>query len=126
MLQISDFLKSERERLGLTQEEIASKCGVSKRTYIYYEQGERVPNTDFLAALTQIGGDVMYVLSGIRGVAQLSSLENMVLNAFNALNDEEKLQALVFLTGLKTQKSNGINQSAGGNVTNMVAGNMKK
>ncbi|HJF74475.1 MAG TPA: helix-turn-helix transcriptional regulator [Gallibacterium anatis] len=126
MLQISDFLKSERERLGLTQEEIASKCGVSKRTYIYYEQGERVPNTDFLAALTQIGGDVMYVLSGIRGVAQLSSLENMVLNAFNALNDEEKLQALGFLTGLKTQKSNGINQSAGGNVTNMVAGNMKK
>ncbi|MEH8047281.1 helix-turn-helix transcriptional regulator [Gallibacterium anatis] len=126
MLQISDFLKSERERLGLTQEEIASKCGVSKRTYIYYEQGERVPNTDFLAALTQIGGDVMYVLSGIRGVAQLSSLENMVLNAFNALNDEEKLQALGFLTGLKTQKSNGINQSAGGNVTNMVAGDMKK
>ncbi|WIM85078.1 helix-turn-helix transcriptional regulator [Gallibacterium anatis] len=126
MLQISDFLKSERERLGLTQEEIASKCGVSKRTYIYYEQGERVPNTDFLAALTQIGGDVMYVLSGIRGVAQLSSLENMVLSAFNALNDEEKLQAFVFLTGLKTQKSNGINQSAGGNVTNMVAGNMKK
>ena len=126
MLQISDFLKSERERLGLTQEEIASKCGVSKRTYIYYEQGERVPNTDFLAALTQIGGDVMYVLSGIRGVAQLSSLENMVLNAFNALNDEEKLQALGFLTGLKGQKSSGVSQVAHGNVTNMVAGNMKK
>lgn len=126
MLQISDFLKSERERLGLTQEEIASKCGVSKRTYIYYEQGERVPNTDFLAALTQIGGDVMYVLSGIRGVAQLSSLENMVLNAFNALNDEEKLQALGFLTGLKTQKSSGVSQVAHGNVTNMVAGDMKK
>ncbi|MCW9717627.1 hypothetical protein [Avibacterium sp. 21-599] len=48
-----------------------------------------MPNTDFLATLTQIGGDVMYVLSGIRGVAQLSSLENMVLNVFNSLDDQK-------------------------------------
>ncbi|MEH8031273.1 helix-turn-helix domain-containing protein [Gallibacterium anatis] len=101
MLQISDFLKSERERLGLTQEEIASKCGVSKRTYIYYEQGERVPNTDFLAALTQIGGDVMYVLSGIRGAAQLSSLENMVLKLFNSLDERRKLEVIGILNDLK-------------------------
>ncbi|MEH8022929.1 helix-turn-helix domain-containing protein [Gallibacterium anatis] len=101
MLQISDFLKSERERLGLTQEEIASKCGVSKRTYIYYEQGERVPNTDFLAALTQIGGDVMYVLSGIRGATQLSSLENMVLKLFNSLDERRKLEVIGILNDLK-------------------------
>ncbi|MFZ7188066.1 helix-turn-helix domain-containing protein [Avibacterium avium] len=113
MLQISDFLKSERERLGLTQEEIATKCGVSKRAYIYYEQGERVPNTDFLAALTQIGGDVMYVLSGIRGVAQLSSLENMVLNVFNSLDDQKKLEVIGFLNGLKNvDKSNNVIQKA--------------
>lgn len=113
MLQISDFLKSERERLGLTQEEIATKCGVSKRAYIYYEQGERVPNTDFLAALAQIGGDVMYVLSGIRGVAQLSSLENMVLNVFNSLDDQKKLEVIGFLNGLKNvDKSNNVIQKA--------------
>ena len=102
MLQISDFLKSERERLGLTQEEIASKCGVSKRTYIYYEQGERVPNTDFLAG-TNIAMDSGYILvddhheTNIKGVyASGDVVKKEIYQIVNAAS--EGAEAVVYMT----------------------------
>lgn len=39
-------LKELRKEKGLTQQELADKIGVTKRTYIYWEKGDRVPKSD--------------------------------------------------------------------------------
>ena len=64
MVQFSQMLKNERMRLGLTQDEIARFCGVSKRTYNYYEDGERAASSDFLMAFSKLGADINYLFTG--------------------------------------------------------------
>ena len=39
-------LKERREKMGLTQEAVAKKAGISLRAYKMYEAGERVPRAD--------------------------------------------------------------------------------
>lgn len=59
-------MKSERERLGLSQAEVCSLTGVSRKTQFNYESGERYPDAAYLEALLKRGADVMFVLSGTR------------------------------------------------------------
>lgn len=39
-------LKERREKMGLTQEAVAKKAGISLRAYKMYEAGERIPRAD--------------------------------------------------------------------------------
>lgn len=57
-------LKEERERLGLTQPDFAKAAGAAKRTLIEWEKGTTSPNTVQLSALSKIGVDVYYVITG--------------------------------------------------------------
>ncbi|WP_231976566.1 helix-turn-helix domain-containing protein [Pseudomonas sihuiensis] len=57
-------LRAERERLGLGQQEMAEKCGVTMRSQRNYEKGERQPDAAYLAAFTALGGDVLFLLTG--------------------------------------------------------------
>lgn len=66
MVNIGDRLKEERERLRMTQESFSVAGGAGKRAYIRYEQGERLPDAGFLAAISASGVDVLYVLTGRR------------------------------------------------------------
>ncbi|HCL4186267.1 TPA: helix-turn-helix domain-containing protein [Pseudomonas aeruginosa] len=59
-------LRAERERLGFSQQEFADICGVTMRTQRNYEKGDRQPDASYLAALTKAGGDVLFVLTGLR------------------------------------------------------------
>ena len=59
-------LRQERERLGETQDSFAVLAGVGKRALIHYEKDERVPDANFLAALSVAGVDVLYILTGQR------------------------------------------------------------
>lgn len=139
MVQFFELLKNERIRLGLTQDEISSACGIAKRTYNYYENGERAPNTDFLFAFAQIGGDVNYLFTGERTKERLEPLEKVALLAFNKLKEEGlKTSAITYMTMLEAglikgdfnslwdATKNGIHQNitdstveniAGGNIT---------
>ncbi|MDR5803432.1 helix-turn-helix transcriptional regulator [Caballeronia sp. LZ001] len=67
-------LKEERERLGMSQQGIADACGVSLRSQQNYEKGERSPDAEYLAALTTVGADVIYVLTGKRPESSVSTL----------------------------------------------------
>lgn len=58
-------LKSERERLNFTIVEFAKKCNISKGSQINYEKG-LPPTADYIAAIGQIGADMVYVLVGVR------------------------------------------------------------
>jgi transcriptional regulator with XRE-family HTH domain len=57
-------LKSERERLGLSQSAFAEIGGVQKRTQINYEHGNRKPDTKYLEGIAAAGADVAYILTG--------------------------------------------------------------
>lgn len=62
-------LREERQRLGLTQAQIGEAGGVKTRAQIYYESGERSPDTQYLAAVSKLGVDVQYVITGHRCAA---------------------------------------------------------
>jgi transcriptional regulator with XRE-family HTH domain len=63
---IGDRLREERQRLNLTQPAIGEVGGVTKKTQMLYESGERFPDATYLAALAGAGVDVLYVLTGLR------------------------------------------------------------
>ena len=48
---IAEQLKKKRKELDLSQEFVADKVGISRRTLAYYESGERIPNADNLILL---------------------------------------------------------------------------
>lgn len=59
-------IKEERERLGHTQPVFAEFANAKKRTLIDWEKGVSSPTAVQLSALSEIGVDVMYVLTGQR------------------------------------------------------------
>lgn len=66
MPNISDRLREARETLGLSQQALAEKCGITARSQRNYESGERSPDAAYLAAFAGLGADVTYVLTGER------------------------------------------------------------
>lgn len=57
-------LKQERLRLHLTQQSVASAAGISRPAQSAYEQDIRLPRADYLAAISVLGMDVAFILSG--------------------------------------------------------------
>ncbi|GHC17469.1 hypothetical protein GCM10010082_05820 [Kushneria pakistanensis] len=64
MTTIGHRLKTERERIGLSQTAFANLGGVGKSTQINYEKDGRAPTADYLVALEKAGVDIYYVLTG--------------------------------------------------------------
>lgn len=61
---IGERLRKVRERLSLTQPEMASRVGVSPRTWQSWERAEYYPTADALRFLAEQGVDVNWVLTG--------------------------------------------------------------
>jgi len=59
-------LKSERDRLGLSQPEFADKANTKLRTLQNWEGGKNYPSSEFLAEAAKFGVDIAYVLTGQR------------------------------------------------------------
>lgn len=66
--QICARFKEERERLGMTQQEMAAVGGASLRTLQGYESGAFAPKTEFLASAATAGVDISYVVTGARSL----------------------------------------------------------
>ena len=62
-------LREERQRLGLSQTALGSAAGVTKKTQILYESGERSPDGVYLTLVSETGADVLYILTGTRSSA---------------------------------------------------------
>ena len=101
-------LKEERRRLGLTQTEFATACGVLKGTQVNYENGTRSPDAVYLMRAQTSGVDTLYLLSGQRNMSQLGPIENEIAHGFLQLNATAKdafLQMMrVLLTATKDDK----------------------
>jgi len=63
-MSIGDRLRTERQRLRLSQADFARIGGVGKTTQINYESGQSVPGADYLAAVAAKGVDIKYVVLG--------------------------------------------------------------
>ena len=59
-------LREERERLGLSQAELAMNLGQSRDSQGRYESGKRSPDWEYLDSLSGLGADVLYILTGER------------------------------------------------------------
>ncbi|MEW5770333.1 MAG: helix-turn-helix domain-containing protein [Pseudomonadota bacterium] len=99
-MSIGERLKDERERLGLSQPAFAAVAGAAKRTLIDWEKGATSPNAVQLAALSAIGVDVLYILTGQRTMDALSRDEQELLERFRAASLEGRLAALGALRGV--------------------------
>lgn len=58
-------IRSERERLGLSQSAFGSLAAASKGSQILYEKG-KPPTADYLEAIGAAGADLLYILTGER------------------------------------------------------------
>lgn len=65
MSNIFERLKEERKRLGLSQGEFAELLSIHRNTQARYERGEREPDTTYLSAISKVGVDIGYVLTGV-------------------------------------------------------------
>lgn len=76
MSEMGARLRQERKRLGFSQREMGLVGGVAANAQGKYESGERVPKADYLAALANVGVDVLYVLTNTRNTG--SAVDNLV------------------------------------------------
>lgn len=92
---ISDRLKEERLRLGLSQSDFADAGGAHRKSQGNYESGERYPDAQYLSAIAAIGADVQYIVTGQRqgqGIGE-SAVHQAVLDAVDLLSLEKKVDA---------------------------------
>jgi len=86
-------LRKERTAIGLSQRELAARCGVRVNAQAHYENGDRIPRADYLQALLGMGFDVHYILSGEHApqcISKLSDDEQRLLKAFRGLRPEDR------------------------------------
>lgn len=106
-LGIAARLRQERERLGLTQSQLADLFGVTRFTISNYESGWRMPTADQLHVMADVGADASFVVSGIpllssalgheRFTKILAALrEHCRLSKYD-LHDDEIIKAAIFL-----------------------------
>jgi transcriptional regulator with XRE-family HTH domain len=65
---INSRLKDERTRLGLTQPVFAEHALAKKRTVQDWEKGTSSPTAVQMEALSRIGIDTQYVVTGVRSI----------------------------------------------------------
>ena len=82
-------LKELRQEKKLTQQEIANKIGVTKRTYIYWEKGERQIKPDKAQQLANIFGVSVGYLLGYDEVPK-ELIDELELQLDNVLTPTEK------------------------------------
>ena len=116
-MKFGDKVKKQRTRRDMTQDALAKKIGVSKRTVCYYEEGKTYPqNRDIYVRLADIFGmDINYFLTedeeflteaaekyGRRGRSQAQAVleQASALFAGGELSDEDKLAFLHEIQGL--------------------------
>jgi len=90
---LGERLREERDRLGLKQEELGQIGGVNRNTQGKYEKSERSPDGDYLAKVSAVGVDVLYVVTGQRSTPSEGALgddESTLLNQYRSMPDSDR------------------------------------
>ncbi|QRX80821.1 helix-turn-helix domain-containing protein [Glaciimonas sp. PAMC28666] len=102
-------LRDERKRLALNQDNFAATGGVNKATQISYEKGKRSPDVAYMHAISSLGVDIAYILTGKKIRTEISREENILLGAYNEAPlavRQAALAALIFGSGRQTFNEN--------------------
>lgn len=91
-------IREERNRLGMSQPVFGELAGVTKKTQMLYEAGERFPDAVYLAAIS-VHADIQYIVTGIRSAQALTRDEVELLEAFRAAPIAVKAAAIGALQG---------------------------
>lgn len=114
---IGKRLREERLRLGYNQKDFGGIYGVSKATQIEYEKDASFPNAKQIENLSQLGADVLYIITGRKD--NFSSDELELLTLFRTSPFERKVKAFQALKGEDCQSSTQtITGGLGHNITN--------
>lgn len=100
---IGTVAREARERMGLTQADVAKRIGVTSQQYGGVERGNLLPSTETLRAMAETLGVSADVLLGLRGApigpeGRFSPARQELLSMLSAMS-EEKAQRVV--EGLK-------------------------
>lgn len=83
-------LREDRKRLGLKQDQLGITPQVQRR----YEAGTSTPGADYLAAFAELGGDVLYVITGQRAVGAVAADEAALIEAYRSAPEAVRKAAL--------------------------------
>ncbi|WP_038264487.1 helix-turn-helix domain-containing protein [Xenorhabdus cabanillasii] len=90
-LTIGSRLKEIRTNKGLNQTEFAALVGYSRGAQAHYERDERAPDANYLAALVNLGIDVMYILTGIKAdLPKITVEEQKLIEHYRAMSEESR------------------------------------
>lgn len=113
---IGERLREERERLGLSQTQIAEIAkelgakGATRQSQALYEKGEQTPSAAYISAISTTGADVLYILTGQRAVPVVSRKKQILLSHFDAC-DEDGQDAMIAVGAVaakpKAKKASG-------------------
>lgn len=117
---IGERLREERERLGFNQTAFGAIGGVQKQAQLKYEKGERFPDASFLEAVSKVGADVQYIVTGQRSAQALTGDEEQLLTLFRAAPLAVKASALAGLAA--GSNPGGTTQNFHAPITGGVAG----
>ncbi|CQQ60750.1 helix-turn-helix transcriptional regulator [Yersinia enterocolitica] len=81
---IGGRIREERERIGLSQMAFGEIGGVKKLAQLKYEQGGRAPDALYLEAISRVGVDVQFVVTGVRSVAALTKDEEELISYYRS------------------------------------------
>ena len=95
-------LQEERLRLGFTQQEIAELVEIRGAMWGRYERNEAAPGGEVLTAFAKAGGDVQYVLIGVRSSNALAPDEAELLAGYRGLDIRAKANMLGMLDVVST------------------------
>ena len=91
----SNRIAEERKRLGLSQEEAGTACGVSREMWGKYERAKATMGSEVLSQFVLAGADPQYILTGQRqgnGIGE-AAVHQAVLDAVDLLSLEKKVDA---------------------------------
>ena len=91
LVRIGKFLQELRKEHGFTQEQLAEKIGVARRTVSCWETGSNMPDMDILIELSDLYSvDLREILSGERKSEQMNEeLKETVLQVADYSNEEK-------------------------------------
>lgn len=94
-------LKTERQRLGLSQERMGKIAGVTKQSQINYEKGLRQPDAQYLAAIARDGVDINFVITGEKTIKKdilaiaIAAVEEGLSSAINPISPSKKAELVL-------------------------------
>lgn len=100
--QIGDIVLAERKQKGLTQEQLAEKCGLSNQTIANIEQGRNCKIESFVAVIKSLGLSADFILG-------ISNAENELEIKCRHLSQEHKIFLLATIELLKKLDTNKTN-----------------